>query len=210
MQTQPKAKTLTRDVAGCGPDKVSIVAGWIRVLGIDPSLSCTGFAVLDMDPNLNAFVRRLGYIDGPDGPDLWPRVSAVADAVAAMMLAVPDLRVAVVETPMTKMGGVSGGRSRATLPSYGVAVGAIARDVEKLCSAQYRDPVVRLMHPSATTWASGLKSGGKGKPERIATVSILTGIDCKDAFGKTRAENVADAVLLARWAGVRQLTGVAS
>lgn len=185
-------------VVAVGTRELPPVQG-LRVMAFDPSLKCTGLALLDVLRDASIKVRRLGYIDGPPGDDLWQRVQAIQLAVMRFMDECGDVGCTVVEMPMTKMGGVEGGRNRATLPGYGVCVGAVASMVSRHREVRWR------YFPSASDWSSGLKTGGKGKPERIATVAVLTGLSLNKEFTRARAENVADAVLLARWGGLKAM-----
>lgn len=180
----------------------------IRVLAFDPSLSCTGFALADVwdDGRMPAIkVHRFGYIIPPGTEKkLWERVSACADMCESEWTMAVDLQVVAVEMPMIVTGGVREDRSIAWLPGYGVMCGAVADRMEQ----RIRNEDIGIEQrrtfyaPSATDWSSGLRTGGRGKPERISMANLHTGFDLVKIVGKTHAEEVADAILLARWTAI--------
>lgn len=186
-----------------------IPKGAIRSLAFDPSLSCTGFALADVwdDGRMPSIaLRRFGYIEPTEasGADLWTRAWEVAEASALEALAgytqTIAIQVVAVEMPMTSMGGMKDQiRSTSWLPNYGVLCGAVASRLAT--EAELKD--TGFCCPSATLWSSGIKTGGKGKPNRIAMANMMAGVDLVSLVGKTRAENVADAILLGRWAAIR-------
>jgi len=198
-----------------------IPRGAIRSLAFDPSLTCTGFALCDVwdDGRMPQIaLRRFGYIEPPDKAgkdDLWERAMAISEACAmeAMEASVLAdmasydvsirLQVCAVEMPMTQMGGVKEARSSAHLPGYGVVCGAVASCIKCEFQHPHRPVYAKLYCPSATLWSGGIKTGGKGKPNRIAMANMMTGMDIVEHVGKSRAENVADAILLARWAAIK-------
>lgn len=179
-------------------------------LGIDPSLSCTGWAVVSRtDERLTLLAG--GVVKSEDTSlALWERCRKVCTELEASAGNWrKDLAIIAVEMPQTKMFR-GGKRSAATLPSYGVVVGAVAAMLETWRHGFNLDlHDIPLLTPSATEWAMGMPTqskkergaGARGKPGRIRQAEILFGaIQLEKTTAIESIEAVADAALLARWA----------
>lgn len=170
------------------------------VLALDPSLSCTGWAVVCVKgpAGLGKLVEAGRITPDHSGPDAAIELHAeVRDLIAAR-----SSDVVIVETPAAGRRAPGGGsfdkRSVVTLPSYGMAVG--------VCLAAALEWAPRLkhhvMHVPADEWCRGLPStrGDKNKSGRVRLAASLYGRDVSAFGAPSTAGNVADAVLLARWA----------
>jgi len=95
----------------------------MQVIGIDPSSTCTGVAVVDGPPGAPVFVAgdllrpsaSLGYVE---------RVTEMVSDVLALVAEFPPVMV-VVEMPDGKRHGRMGKANMASLAIYGAAAGAI-------------------------------------------------------------------------------------
>jgi hypothetical protein len=168
------------------------------ILAFDPSLTCTGWAVLHEDGPDGKLIAH-GVIRVPDKGSVWERCRAVCADTAALVAEWKPSRV-VVETPQTYSIGMGGKRSAATLPSYGMVVGAL------LATATLTAGAWTIRDVSASEWSRGVP-GTKGdthKKARVQYAASVYGLDPSSFGAVSVAGNVADAVLLARWAHHRR------
>lgn len=180
-------------------------------IGIDPSLSATGWALTEHtggDLDRGWRLKAGGVVTATaDGRGLWARVTAACGELFASIQShclQGSLDVIVVEMPMERMfAGVR--RSSTTLPGYGVMCGAVAMMIEWAVTRAgngCRTPA--LLTPSATQWAIGLpkagKTGDRGKPGRVFAAEAIFGEIRVARGGVAAKEAIADAALLARWA----------
>lgn len=166
------------------------------ILAFDPSISSTGYAILRASGRDGTFVAAGRIWARGKGLDIVTRIDqiltdaqAVVDEVAVMNATHASI---VIETPQTETHGKT--RSASTLPTYGMAVGAL---------------VWGLVYPiswgrvtvSATEWTKGAPATGndKYKVARVRFVEQLYRLKPGSLGAKTTAGDVADAVLIARW-----------
>ena len=181
----------------------------MRVLAIDPSLTCAGFAVLEP-------------------AQVTPARQAGADIIAKGLLRIPPAKkgmltrclalqndihevigehrsdVVVVETPLESTRGMGHKRSHTSGPVYGIAVGVA------IIAAHQSGR--RVLLTSASEWAKQIGAPASGRDKykagRVRAVLWHFGEHHRESMGaETVAGNVADAVLMAWWAikfGVNQ------
>lgn len=169
-------------------------------MGIDPSISCTGWALLNSakDANDGGFVA-CGYIVPSKAKDLAVRIIDLAGAIGRRVQEYnPGL--IVLETPAATGRAMSGQRFKGTaltIPVYGAAVGAciVACSRSNAC----------VMGTPSDDWTKSPDTprcrGDADKTNRVEYVQRVWGITLEAP--KSLAGNVADALLIARW-GVRR------
>ena len=167
-----------------------------RILSIDPSLSCSGWAVVTgtaRDPKiLTAGMLRLKAEDLPERVmELFFDVQGLLDEFHPTA--------AVVEMPQTFSFGMGGKRSAATLPGYGMATAAalLACRTNRVLMTPGR-----VLSPSASVWTRGYPKtkGDPNKQSRVHHAALLFGTIPQFFGAKSNAGNVADAALLGHWA----------
>jgi len=171
----------------------------MKILAFDPSLSCTGWALLRVHAeHPDGLILGMGYIqpDGAPPDDLAARILDLANGIGKRAAeSAADL--IVIETPATT-GRAAGGQSfrgtAMTIPIYGAAVGACITVCGRECAK------VRGVPSDMWTKGRGVPSsrGDALKTRRVEYVCRQWGV--KSLGPKTYAGNVADAVLIARWA----------
>lgn len=173
-------------------------------LGIDPSLSLTGVALVEMTAwNGQAQLLDAYTIKPKAGHPLAKRLFELYEDASRLIreLASLDYSQILVELPQTAM-FKGGARSAATLPNYGCAVGVV------LAAAWTSRPMgVPVLTPSATEWAIGLKrgAGGEAKEGRVLTWQAVSAAAIDPSKNKEQRAAIADAALLARWGLIRTL-----
>lgn len=169
------------------------------IFALDPSLSCTGFALLSRD---GATLIDHGRI-GPDcDGDAYSRAASIASLAVLEIRKVKDkLAAVVIEAPQTFTRGMRGKRSAARLPNYGIAVGVITYAVDM----ELKGAGVTLLRPSASEWTRGMPGtrGDDDKVRRVQAVERRFGLEIGSLGAKSVAGNVADAALLGCWAAER-------
>ncbi len=175
-------------------------------LAFDPSLSCTGYAMLKRDGSENGELLEAGTVT-PQGEkkDYVARLASLTDQVRELIRNCRPV-VVVVELP-TRHGHSrtsDEGKYQTGQPIYGSAVGA--------CIAAARVPIDDSMLPPriiglhADSWTRRLP-GTRNDPDKRGRVIYAAAVYRRrpEDFGaKTVAKEVADAVLLAR-AGMWQI-----
>ena len=164
-------------------------------MGIDPSISCTGYAVLDSEANSDGRFIAAGYIVPTKKGSLVARILDLAAAVEKRIAEqAPD--VIVIETPAETGRAMSGQRfsgTAMTIPVYGAAVGA--------CIIAARKSGAVIVGTPSDEWTKRRDtprcSGDPNKENRVEYVRKVWNI--LDLGPKTLAGNVADALLIARW-----------
>ena len=113
------------------------------LLAVDPSSTCTGWALLDSDDALIAW----GTIRPPARLDPWERIDLMADAIADRIdLHQPDH--AVIEAPSGKVAARTARYGGAGIAIYGEAVGVIRERIRR-CGV----PVDRV---TEREWSNGV------------------------------------------------------
>lgn len=149
------------------------------LLSIDPSLTCTGWALFDDEG-----VVDLGRISTSPKEQLLDRLQCLADGLQAPLTEVAGGHV-VIEVPSGKVGKKLHGRNAAGLSVYGVAVGYV------ICTSK------QLGHePDLITEQQWTGS----QPKRVRT-AIVTGTCPAYAtwVKKDRGGDIADAIGLGEW-----------
>ncbi|MCC6295419.1 MAG: crossover junction endodeoxyribonuclease RuvC [Pseudomonadales bacterium] len=179
----------------------------VRVLGLDPSLTCTGWGVIESFPTRpQGLCIAHGFIDPPGAvPDgLVERLLYLSTAVRAVIAKHGPTHIAL-EKPEDKPRPAIARtfkRSTLTLPLYGVAVGVV---IAAAMEAIDRD---RILTPAPSDWLSddiprpNRKDGGDDPDfhkERRARYAESIWKLKRNALGvKSKAGNVADALFIAR------------
>lgn len=166
----------------------------MRLLAIDPSLTCTGWAVMESADSVIAH--------GTATPKAGPIQDRIDELCADLeQLAIGHLVGAVViETPAMNM---RGGRDRAV--TSGAAYGFCAGQVFRALKAEGVQRGFTVYGTSATDWTKSLGSavrrtrGDTYKLNRVRAVEYMIP-SLKGGLGvKSKAGNVADAILIGRW-----------
>ncbi|MBS0187937.1 MAG: crossover junction endodeoxyribonuclease RuvC [Planctomycetes bacterium] len=165
----------------------------MKLLAFDPSLSCTGWALLNQDgPSIS--LANFGFFEPPEGDDLAPKLKFIHTTTRERIkAAAPD--VISVELPQTVSMGQS--RNARTLPSYGAAVGIVL--------AAAIESGAKVVTITATEWGRLAKRtrgrAGAAKENRVQMVRVYFGVELGVTIrNKAKAGNVADAALLGRYA----------
>lgn len=175
----------------------------IRVIAFDPSIRCTGYAVLEetgspTHPTFGRFVEA-GTIK-PKGTGVAERLLDLGNSVSQLLEeSQPQAQVVVVEMPADQ--AIPEGKRRfkgsaLSIPVYGAAVGVV------LLAARYGAPSAELMDPSSTDWTGGDVPSSRDDEHKVARVryaETLWRLKAGALGSKTDAGNVADALFLARW-----------
>jgi Holliday junction resolvasome RuvABC endonuclease subunit len=162
-----------------------------RVIGIDPSLGCTGWAITTGPETVVE-----GGIITPEGETLMERARSITDQLLAIIkpLGRPAI---VVETPATQRKAWGGfkGQNPMSAAAYAFVVGVVVGRLEP-----YGEPLLTV---APDEWAPRIRGAGRAKdPYKTARVQYaaqLFNIKPEILGPKTVAGNVADALLLARW-----------
>lgn len=174
----------------------------MKVLGIDPSMGGTGMALLEGTPGTDGcIVEALRHT--PDGEGVGDRAGDLA-AFIHEYVRQRDPEMIVVETPFRgARGGGHSTRSVMTLPAYGMAVGAA-------CAAVRLSPVGRRIAVcvSADQWCKISNGKDPYKQNRVRFAAAIYGRQPEDFGPKSKAGDIADAILLARWGLLQQATGL--
>lgn len=168
------------------------------IFALDPSLSCSGFAVLAAD---GSAIDVYGKIKPDSKGDAYERAADIASlCLLELRKYRGQLTAVVIEAPRTNSRGLGGKRSAASLPNYGICIGVVTYAVEREIGTW--SPAPALLRPSASDWTRGV-TGTKGdthKERRVRAAEEKFGLS-EGAFGcKTDAGNIADAILLGCWA----------
>lgn len=170
----------------------------MKVLAIDPSLSCSGWALVSGDFSapkiLFAGTLKLKKDALPDRTfELFEDVQSLLNEYLPCA--------AVVEMPQTFSIGFGNKRSAASLPGYGMATAAAL-----LACRSWVEPGIpktfTVLNPSASVWTKGYPKtkGDAHKQARVHHAALLYGTIPQFFGAKTTAGNVADAALLGHWA----------
>lgn len=167
----------------------------MKILAIDPSISCTGWALLV--PLTDALtLHSFGTIE-PDQDSLDKRLNVLYRSIRARMDSLEPTHI-VVELPQTVSMGAA--RNATTLPTYGAAVGTV---MGAAFAYQSRGGI-EVEGISATEWGRTAKRArgraGAAKENRLRLVELYFNIDLHERIGnKVSAAGVADAALLGRY-----------
>lgn len=178
------------------------------LIGIDPSLSCTGVAALKWDGSAGDRGETLltfGTIEAePALAKAGPIYRSMDIATGVMNFIfeqgiVPTFPSAVIliaiEAPQDRMFGPKKARSATSLPGYGVCVGVVAQRV------RIAVPEARMFFPTPMDWGSRFPTRGDVHKEgRVRKVEQMFRLAPGSLGPKSTAGNVADAILLARYA----------
>lgn len=175
---------------------------------VDPSLTCTGYAVINDDGSENGILIDAGTHIPHKGTLAERALELGADIFDGFRSLRAD--VCVVELPFAKTrGGPKATRSAMLLPNYGIAVGmalsAAGRWVADSASVSGLMTSRRVVAVPADEWSRGVPGTMRDplKTKRVAMAAYLYNRPVSDFGTKSNAGNVADAVLLARWAMLR-------
>lgn len=175
----------------------------MSVIAVDPSLTCTGYAIINGD---GTQIIEYGKIKPDCDGDAYERSLSIVQQVASVFrLHLDDWTEAVVvEQPQTYCKGLGGKRSAATAPNYGMVVGMVTMAIQQ--EMAHACPEAILLRPSASLWTRGKvgTKGDKDKTNRVRSVELQYGLPVGSLGCKTDAGNIADAIMLARW-GVDEL-----
>lgn len=188
----------------------------MKYLIFDPSKTCTGWAVMTASTQVpDGTVDDAGTIE-PDGTtrdETWESYRRqVIDLIAGA-----GARRIVLELPSEQRQGLRdyARQSPMTGPQYGMAVGivwTIAAGAVDLSRVAKVGPPIELLTVATNEWSATLGKGKVYSPKRGAMVSdhkkgrrveavkYFYGLDLLESFSATKAGNVADAILLGRWA----------
>lgn len=171
----------------------------MKYLAFDPSISCTGWVLLQSrDDSLDGVYLAGGYIipDSRDAP-LVERILDLAKAIGerARLTAADCITI---ETP-----AATGRNKRAqsfkgtaiTIPVYGAAVGAC------IVAAANGHHCIKIRGVPSDEWTKHRVPSTRSDADKAARVAYVQEVYGVGNMGpKTYAGNVADAALIARWA----------
>jgi hypothetical protein len=175
----------------------------MRILALDPSLTCTGFATVYADGSESGRLIQAGTITPitPDGASAVERCRSIRCQVLALCRENP--RVVVIETPFaTPRGGPKQRRSTLTLPNYGISVGYVCAAADQWREGRIvADIEAEVVTVPADEWSRGLPSTARDpdKTGRVRFAASLYGREVAEFGAVSVAGNVADAILLAWW-----------
>jgi len=167
----------------------------MKVLGIDPSMGGTGIALLEGEPGTDGkIIEAIRHT--PEGDGVGPKASALASFVVSYIREkLPDM--IVIETPFEgARGGAHSKRSAITLPTYGMAVGAVCAAVQFCRIPKHACGVLCV---AADQWCKITTRQDPYKQGRVRYAAHIYGMQPEDFGPKSKAGDVADAVLLARF-----------
>ena len=171
----------------------------MKFLAFDPSISCTGWALLEAhNDTLDGEFRAGGYIipDSREAP-LVERILDLAKAIGERAR-VTEADCIIIETPAAT------GRNKAaqsfkgtaiTIPVYGAAVGAC------IVAAAGGHRGIKMRGVPSDEWTKHRVPSTRSDADKSARVEYVRDLyKVGDLGPKSYAGNVADAVLIARWA----------
>jgi len=131
----------------------------IRILALDPSLSCVGWALMEFDPELvRDWVNSHGNFR-PEGDDLDAKLANAADTLGRMLMASP-VDILAIELPVVY-------RNPATTIKLGQLVGAL-----RYVAYQTTDRTIEIQ-PGGRLTALGLPCRMKRKTAKELVVSMI-------------------------------------
>lgn len=168
------------------------------ILALDPSSTCTGFATFDDGGQL--LLDHCGTIT-PKGDDLPAKLLELAQDVNRLVMEAARPLTVAIERPQTAGGPNRGGyakQSPMSIASYGAAFGAVYTTVALSM------PTGRILTPTPMEWVGRdiipSSKGDTHKEKRVRWVEHLYRLPPGSLGCKTKAGNVADAILLGRFA----------
>jgi hypothetical protein len=168
----------------------------MKLLALDPSLGHTGYAVLEGEDGTQGRIIEAGGFRLADGTHAQRIRELTADVAGMIERHRPD-RI-VIEEPWSKGRPPSAQSTRSAMTSvwYGAAVGACMAAACAKCPRVWGVPV--------DEWAKGMSThGDPNKTKRVSAACSYYGL-APEALGvKSRAGDVADAILLGRWVMMR-------
>lgn len=173
------------------------------ILSFDPSISCTGWAVIRDDGSDHGALIQAGTIKPRDGDPKEKRIALIYREARDLLDEI-EPQVVVAELPSTHGHNRTSdaGRFQAGQPIYGAAVGAV---IGAACCTVNEAKVLRITPPrllcyGADEWTRRIPGtrNDPHKTQRVALAARLYGRSPEDLGAKTVAGNVADAVLLGR------------
>ena len=169
----------------------------VTCLGIDPSLTCTGYALVESFGVSPPRIVMAGTIKPKKG-HLAQRVIEISEDVRSL-IRTTEPHMVVVELPFaTARGGPHAKRSDLTLPNMGMCIGAVLYVAHDWCFNSSRS----LVCTPSDEWTRGMKMGKQDehKTGRVRAAAYLFNMTPEEFGAKTVAGNVADAALMAEWA----------
>jgi hypothetical protein len=174
----------------------------VTILSLDPSLTCTGYAVITAGKVMELGTIKLAAASDDNLPDrLIELARDIRGLVGGMVEPYPDA--VVIERPQTAGGpnrGTFAKQSPMTIAAYGAAFGAV------LISAREMMPkAAALLTPTPAEWVgrNGVIPSSANDPHKTRRVAWVQE-RCPEVRGqlgpKTTAGNVADAILIGLWA----------
>ena len=167
-----------------------------RILAFDPSLTCTGWAVLEDDKTTHGRYILSGYITTTAKGELCERLMDLAHSIGERArLMTPDT--IIIETPASTGRAPRGQSFRGTAmtsPIYGAAVGA--------CIVACGGRGFKISGVPSDEWTRARIPSSRGdcyKGARVKYAAECWGLDPDSMGPKTIAGNIADALLIARW-----------
>lgn len=170
------------------------------IVAFDPSLTCTGYAVLGECGSFDGYIVSAGTIVPDTKGSVYERCGSIlAQCQEIIDFARESVHVSVVQIEMpAEHIRAHHRRSLVTLPNYGILIGCLLFGLD-VGHAQI-DPVpVTQWSKRAPPAKSTEDSNGSYKIPRVHACEAIYNLDSGALGCKTRAGNVADAILMARW-----------
>lgn len=162
----------------------------MKILALDPSSTCTGYAVMDGPGG----VLDAGLLKGErSGDGSEARIEAMVGAVREL-IGEHTPGVVVIEMPSGKVGSGQRKGASASLTIYGVAAGEIRRAVKMTLPAELAGPrESRVVSISEREWTRRLSK----KTRQAAIAGLFPGYAA--GMGLDGGGDMADAIGLGRW-----------
>lgn len=171
------------------------------ILALDPSSTCTGWAVLRDDGSPDGAIVQAGIIRSRR-PDIVERLREIGGSIHELARFFDGVEVLAIERPETANIGQArqgyGRRGHSDMAHYGAAWWAVTH------AATETFPGAHCYMPTPLEWVTDSRipssKGDDHKTKRVEWACKVWGLEPGRLGCKTNAGNVADALFLARWA----------
>lgn len=183
----------------------------MKLIAFDPSMTCVGWAILTREPGghdagelVDAGTIRA---DSLEASEVIARVQLIGREAKALVDD-EEPSIVAVELPSTFVPSQGRGMQRRGQPTYGMAVGAVIDAVSVPFNFKQRRPITppQVIGWPPDVWTRALPSGVRStkddqyKTARVEHAARMFNRRPEDFGPKTRAGDVADAVLIGRYA----------
>lgn len=183
----------------------------MKLIAFDPSMTCVGWAVMSREPGApdTGELVAAGTIrtDALEASETIARIQLIGREAKALVDD-EEPSIVAIELPSTFVPSQGRGMQRRGQPNYGMAVGAVIDAASVPFNFKQRRPVTppRVIGWPPDVWTRSLPTGvrttrdDKYKTARVEHAARMFNRRPEDFGPKTRAGDVADAVLIGRYA----------